>query len=60
MDARNPLLFYCPDLESYAREVDPNKKCAILMNKSDLLTEDQRRFWADCFQARGMKVVFWS
>jgi len=60
VDARNPLLFYCPDLEAYAREVDPSKKCAILMNKSDLLTEEQRRFWANYFQQRGMKVVFWS
>jgi len=60
VDARNPLLFYCPDLEAYAREVDSSKHCAILMNKSDLLTEKQRRYWADYFKQRGMKVVFWS
>jgi len=60
VDARNPLLFYCPDLEAYAREVDPKKECAILMNKSDLLTEKQRRAWAEYFKQRGMKVVFWS
>ena len=30
------------------------------MNKSDLLTEKQRRYWADYFKQRGMKVVFWS
>lgn len=44
VDARNPLLFRCEDLESYVRELSPdNKKLnVILVNKSDLLTDEQR------------------
>ena len=42
VDARNPLLFYCPDLEVYVREVDPTKQCVVLINKADFLTIDQR------------------
>ena len=42
VDARNPLLFRCTDLEAYVREVDPTKKNLLLINKSDLLTPTQR------------------
>ncbi|OON16529.1 hypothetical protein X801_07659 [Opisthorchis viverrini] len=43
VDARQPLLYYCSDLESYAREVDPNKICLVLVNKADFLTPEQRQ-----------------
>lgn len=44
VDARNPLLFRCEDLESYVRELSPDnlKVNVILVNKADLLTEKQR------------------
>ncbi|VDP93805.1 unnamed protein product [Echinostoma caproni] len=42
VDARQPLLYYSSDLEAYARDVDPNKRCIVLVNKSDFLTEEQR------------------
>ena len=42
VDARNPLLFYCPDLEQYVHEVDENKVCLLLINKADFLTHRQR------------------
>lgn len=44
VDARNPLLFRCEDLENYVRELSPdNKKLnVILVNKADLLTDAQR------------------
>lgn len=44
VDARNPLLFRCEDLESYVRELSVgNKKLnVILVNKADLLTDEQR------------------
>ena len=44
VDARNPLLFRCEDLETYVRESSPdNKKLnVILVNKADLLTDEQR------------------
>jgi large subunit GTPase 1 len=42
VDARNPLLFRCKDLEAYVKEVDPSKKLLLLVNKSDLLSPHMR------------------
>ncbi|NWY16010.1 LSG1 GTPase, partial [Aphelocoma coerulescens] len=60
VDARNPLLFRCQDLESYVKEVSNDKENMILINKADLLTEEQRAAWAQFFEKEGVKVVFWS
>ncbi|KAM3932645.1 large subunit GTPase 1 homolog [Leptodactylus fuscus] len=60
VDARNPLLFRCQDLERYVKEVNPQKENIILINKADLLTEGQRQSWAAFFEKEGVKVVFWS
>jgi len=42
VDARNPLLFRCKDLETYVKEVSKSKVNVILINKSDFLTHNQR------------------
>ncbi|CAJ1060727.1 large subunit GTPase 1 homolog [Xyrichtys novacula] len=60
VDARNPLLFRCPDLESYVKEVSEHKVNMLLVNKADLLTREQRRVWARHFQKDGLRAVFWS
>lgn len=60
VDARNPLLFRCPDLETYVKEVSERKVNMLLLNKADLLTRDQRRIWARYFQKEGIRAVFWS
>lgn len=60
VDARNPLLFYCPDLDKYVKEVDPNKESAVLMNKSDFLTDDQIDKWTQYFTSINVKVLFFS
>ncbi|RMC02111.1 hypothetical protein DUI87_21274 [Hirundo rustica rustica] len=60
VDARNPLLFRCQDLESYVKEVSNDKENMILINKADLLSEEQRAAWAEFFEKEGVKVVFWS
>ncbi|NXM65581.1 LSG1 GTPase, partial [Serilophus lunatus] len=60
VDARNPLLFRCQDLESYVKEVSNDKENMILVNKADLLSEEQRAAWAQFFEKEGVKVVFWS
>ncbi|NWX46690.1 LSG1 GTPase, partial [Steatornis caripensis] len=60
VDARNPLLFRCQDLESYVKEVGNYKENMILINKADLLSEEQRVAWARFFEKEGIKVVFWS
>ncbi|XP_040284263.1 large subunit GTPase 1 homolog [Bufo bufo] len=60
VDARNPLLFRCQDLERYVKEVNSQKENIILINKADLLSEGQRQAWAAYFEKEGIKVVFWS
>ncbi|CAI9542965.1 unnamed protein product [Staurois parvus] len=60
VDARNPLLFRCQDLEHYVKELSPHKENIILINKADLLTPEQRQAWATYFEKEGVKVVFWS
>lgn len=42
VDARNPMLFQCDDLRTYALEIDSSKKNLLLINKSDFLTFEQR------------------
>lgn len=60
VDARNPLLFFCDDLEKYAKEVNKNKTNLLLLNKSDLLTAQQRKYWAKYFDSRAITVAFYS
>jgi len=60
VDARNPLLFYCEDLEKYSKEMDTNKTNLLLLNKSDLLTAQQRKYWAKYFDSRAITVAFYS
>ncbi|CAG08106.1 unnamed protein product [Tetraodon nigroviridis] len=60
VDGRNPLLFRCPDLESYVKEVSNHKVNMLLVNKADLLSREQRRAWARYFQKQGLRAVFWS
>ena len=60
VDARNPLLFRSADLERYAHELDPRKRCMLLVNKADLLTLAQRRSWAAYFKKISVEFVFWS
>ncbi|XP_043348118.1 large subunit GTPase 1 homolog isoform X2 [Dermochelys coriacea] len=60
VDARNPLLFRCQDLECYVKEMSSDKKNIILLNKADLLSKEQRAAWAQFFGREGVKVVFWS
>ncbi|XP_023298222.2 large subunit GTPase 1 homolog [Lucilia cuprina] len=60
VDARNPLLFRSEDLEKYVKEVNANKMNMILVNKSDLLTEKQRQYWAEYFDEQGIRTAFFS
>uniref|UniRef100_A0A287BR18 Large subunit GTPase 1 homolog n=1 Tax=Sus scrofa TaxID=9823 RepID=A0A287BR18_PIG len=60
VDARNPLLFRCEDLECYVKSLDDNKENVILINKADLLTAEQRSAWAEFFEKENVKVIFWS
>lgn len=60
VDARNPLLFRCEDLEAYVKEVDPRKNNLLLVNKADMMTLKQRQTWASYFQEAGINFRFFS
>jgi large subunit GTPase 1 len=60
VDARNPLLFRSEDLERYVKDVDSRKENLLLVNKADMLTFEQRQYWADYFQAAGIAYKFFS
>ena len=60
VDARDPLFYRSTDLESYARALHPSKATVLLLNKSDLLSEQQRQSWAEYFSENGIKYLFWS
>ncbi|KAK9500081.1 hypothetical protein O3M35_001417 [Rhynocoris fuscipes] len=60
LDGRNPLLFRSEDLEKYVLEIDSRKKNLLLINKSDFLTESQRKYWANYFDSINVRAVFFS
>jgi len=63
VDARNPELFRCSDMEDYVKEVSPLKQNLILINKADYLTEAQRKEWAGYLSGEHMnntKLAFFS
>ena len=60
VDCRHPLMFRSPDLEKYVKEVSPLKQNLILVNKSDLLTLEQRKVWAEYFSKEKIKFAFFS
>ncbi|KAL0822769.1 hypothetical protein ABMA28_004776 [Loxostege sticticalis] len=58
LDARNPLLFRCEDLEKYAKE--QKCKCILLLNKADLTTEYERKCWVEYFNKENIPIAFFS
>src|SRR5690349_10108776 len=42
VDARNPLLFRSLDLENYVKEISQTKQNVLVLNKADLLSNEQR------------------
>ncbi|KAI0271431.1 P-loop containing nucleoside triphosphate hydrolase protein [Gloeopeniophorella convolvens] len=70
VDARNPLIFRCDDLDAYVQDVEGaegeegtgkgKRKSLLLINKSDLLSAKQRRIWADYFDSQGIQYAFYS
>jgi large subunit GTPase 1 len=60
VDARNPLLFRSEDLERYVKDVAPRKENLLLVNKADMLTQEQRQVWADYFEDAGISYKFFS
>ena len=60
VDARNPLLFYCADLEQYCTELSSQKLHLVLVNKSDYLSERQRFKWLRYFHSKqvSFKILY--
>jgi large subunit GTPase 1 len=42
VDGRDPMFFRCVDVEIYTKELNPNKGNFLVINKSDLLSEEIR------------------
>ena len=55
VDARNPTLFRCTDLEKYVKEISKKKKNLLLINKADLLTPVQRCVGSLDFTSRDLE-----
>ncbi|KAI1658956.1 P-loop containing nucleoside triphosphate hydrolase protein [Daldinia decipiens] len=60
VDARNPLMFWSEDLESYVEDIDPAKKNLLLVNKADMMTTNQRKAWAKYFKEKKIAYRFFS
>ncbi|CDR94517.1 GTPase subfamily protein, putative [Babesia bigemina] len=60
IDARDPLFYRVPDLESYVKEVDSRKEMMLILNKADYLTLELRKAWAEYFKSQGIDFVFFS
>ena len=60
VDGRDPLFYRCQDLEVYTKELDENKINLLLVNKSDLLTEEIRILWNNYFNEKKINHIFFS
>lgn len=59
VDARSPLLYYCPDLYRYAA-VELKRTHVLLVNKADLLSPEMISRWHKYFDGEGLHVLFFS
>jgi len=59
VDARNPLFYLSRDLRKYATE-ELGKPMLLLVNKSDYLSQKQRREWHEFLQKEGWDHLFFS
>ena len=59
VDARNPLFYLSDDLRAYAMD-ELGKPMMMIVNKSDYLTERQRKVWSEYFTEKGVDHLFFS
>jgi large subunit GTPase 1 len=59
VDARNPLLYFCPDLYRYAVE-EMGRTHVLVVNKADLLNSEMISRWERYFAEQGLEAVFFS
>jgi large subunit GTPase 1 len=59
VDARNPLLYYCPDLYRYVAK-EMHRSHVLLVNKADLLSSSMISRWERYFEEQGIDALFFS
>jgi len=59
VDARNPLFYLSQDLRTYVVD-ELDKPMLVVLNKSDYLTEKQRRVWHDYLNKKNIEHLFFS
>ena len=59
VDGRNPLFYLSEDLRKYAMD-ELGKPMLMIVNKSDYLTERQRKVWSEYFTKMGVDHLFFS
>jgi large subunit GTPase 1 len=59
VDGRNPLFYLSADLRKYATE-ELGKPMIVIVNKSDYLSETQRRVWSEHLTELKIEHVFFS
>ena len=60
VDGRDIWFFRCEDIEKYVKEVSPNKGNVLIINKSDLLSEEIRKIWSAFLNSKNIKHMFFS
>ena len=60
VDARDPLLYRCNDLEQYVREIHPLKRNILVLNKADLVPRPLLGRWASYFRAHNVVFALFS
>jgi large subunit GTPase 1 len=59
VDARDPLLYYCPDLCRYVTQ-EMHRSHVLVVNKADLLSSNMISKWEGYFEAQGIEALFFS
>ncbi|EGR27607.1 ribosome biogenesis gtpase, putative [Ichthyophthirius multifiliis] len=60
LDGRDPLFYRCQDLEIYTKEIFEKKQNFLVINKSDLLSEEVRKCWSNYFNQEKTQHIFFS
>ncbi|MEN2497103.1 MAG: hypothetical protein MHMPM18_001534 [Marteilia pararefringens] len=58
VDARNPFAYICPDIVEICKE--NNKSHILVINKSDMLSDEQQILWKDYFMKKEINFIFWN
>ena len=60
VDARDPMFYWCRDLQKYVLENGEDKENILLVNKSDYLSDTQRNAWSDYLKSQNIRSIFYS